>query len=214
MRGLIIGTGYSLRSQLDLIPRFDGLIFGPNNTFQDFPLDVWTAVDESWHGLYSPVSGSFDKWHWHSGVCKRYGYRQFEGVWADGLVLDEPKISYNHCSTAQLLNLAASPYFYGCDEVILVGHDFHFNAPARHYFDDLSDVSGEYPQEIRKFSQFIKPPGQDDLLAVYRRISETPNCPRIINCTPGSALPWFPMGELEDYISENNTPVRQRVGVA
>ena len=109
---------------------------------------------------------------------------------------DKSKISLNHCSGAQLLNLACNQY--GCDEVLLIGHDFHYNAPRRHYFEDLSEIPGEYPQQIRKTANFDK--GGGDLLDVYRKIADQKGLPPIINCTPDSALPWFPMGRFEDYI--------------
>jgi hypothetical protein len=218
-KGLIVGTGPSLRGQLDLIPQFDGLVFICNNSFQDIAGDVWLACDPKWHALYGQVSGDFDKWHWDKGICEKYGYRHVEGVWmvdgkayprseyttppgpAGGLWMqDKTKISLNHCSGAQLLNLSINQY--ECDEIILVGHDFHYDNPQRHYFTGLSDIDGEYPPELRKTSLFdkSKTTGLDDLIQVYKRISETQGLPRIINCTPGSALPWFEMGNFEDYL--------------
>ena len=111
---------------------------------------------------------------------------------------DKSKISLNHCSGAQLLNLACNQY--ECDEVVLIGHDFHYNGQQRHYFSNLSDTPGEYPQEIRKFSKFDKKGQGDDLLAVYKRIADQKGLPTIINCTPESALPWFEFGDFRDYI--------------
>jgi len=166
--------------------------------------------------LYSPVYGDFDKWHWDKGICDKYGYKYAEGVWiVDGKVYprdeyltppgdcgglwmaDKTRISLNHCSGAQLLNLACNQY--ECDTVLLVGHDFFYKpGKPRHYFDDLSETAGEYPKAIRKMSVFDK--GGHDLLDVYRIISEQEGLPRIINCTPDSKLPWFEMGNLEDYV--------------
>ena len=118
----------------------------------------------------------------------------------DGLYLvPENKIRLNHCSGAQLLNLAANQY--NCDEIVLVGHDFHYEACQRHYFNDLSDKKGEYPQPLRKFSKFDKQGQGNDLLNVYRHIADTPGRPRIVNCTPGSKLPWFPHEKLEKYLT-------------
>ncbi len=117
------------------------------------------------------------------------------GLWME----DKTRISLNHCSGAQLLNLACNQY--GCDVVLLVGHDFKYEeGKPRHYFTGLSDVEGEYPAELRKHSLFDKSGAGDDLLHVFKRISETPGLPTIINVTPDSALPWFPMGNLEDYV--------------
>ena len=197
-KGVILGTGPSLAEVSSLLPGFSGLVFGPNNTPDDFDLDVWLACDPKWHEVFSPVLGDFDRWHWDQKICDKYGYKYIEGVWHDGLWLeDKTKISLNHCSGAQLLNLACH---YDCDPILLVGHDFHYDGDKRHYFSGLSDVDGEYPAELRKHSLFIKNNGTDDLLAVYKRISETPGLPRIINCTPGSKLPWFEMGNFSDHL--------------
>ena len=197
-KGLIVGTGPSL--QVDLIPRFDGLVFTCNNTYQDIRTDVWLACDPAWHKFYGPVSGDFDKWHWDKGICTEYGYKYTEGVWMDGLYMGpENKISLNHCSGAQLLNLAANQY--GCDEIILIGHDFHYNADQRHYFTGLSETDGEYPQAIRKYSKFDKQGQGNDLLNVYRHIADQDGLPPIINCTPDSALPWFPTDDFKRYLT-------------
>ena len=199
MRALIVGTGPSLRDCIDLIPKFDGWVFTCNNTYQDVKTDVWLACDPNWHDLYGPVSGDFHKWHWDSDLCFRYGYRFVEGVWMDGLYMGpENKISLNHCSGAQLLNLACNQY--ECDEVVLIGHDFHYNADQRHYFTGLSETDGEYPQSIRKFSKFDKQGQGNDLLNVYRRIAKQEGLPPIYNATEGSALKWFPMRKLQDFL--------------
>jgi len=218
MRGVILGTGPSLAEVSSYIPSFPGLVFGPNNTWQDFKLNVHLSCDPQWHRMFSPVLGDFDKYHWDRGICDAYGYTYIEGVWmvdgaayprdqyrtppgpAGGLWLeDKTRISLNHCSGAQLLNLAAT--VYECDPILLVGHDFSYPPDKpRHYFSGLSDVDGEYPEPLRKHSEFIKNDGTSDLLDVYRRIAEQEGRPEIINCTPGSKLPWFPMGDFRDYL--------------
>jgi hypothetical protein len=140
MRGLIVGTGPSLRPMLPLLRRFKGLVFTCNNTFEDVRTDVWLACDPAWNQ-------------------------------------------------------------YECNEVILIGHDFHYpEGQPRHYFNDLSETPGEYPAKLRKFSLFDKQGKGDDLLAVYKRIAVQEGRPEIINCTPGSALKHFPMGNLADYL--------------
>ena len=202
MLGIVIGTGPSLSGQIDTIKELQAngaLLFGPNNTYQDFDLDVWLACDPAWHGHYGRIDlEHVDQWHWNRHICDEFGYRYVEGIWMDGLwIADKSKISLNHCSGAQLLNLACIQY--ECSAVLLVGHDFHYDGPQRHYFSDLSDVAGEYPSQLRKYSKFIKPEG-NDLLEVYRHIADQKGLPPIINCTPGSALRWFPKGELEEWL--------------
>ena len=191
MKALNVGTGPSLRDVIDLIPRFDGLVLVCNNTYQDVDCDIWLACDPKWHALYGRVVGDFWKWHWDKGICEKHGYRYVEGIWMDGLYMGpENKISLNHCSGAQLLNLAVNQY--ECDEVVLIGHDFHYQGKQRHYFDNLSDKPGEYPPELRKYSEFDKQGKGNDLLQVYRHITDQDGLPPIYNATTGSALPWFP----------------------
>ncbi|MDB4311997.1 hypothetical protein N9937_01065, partial [bacterium] len=152
------------------------------------------------HAHYGNIEGDFDHWHWDADICEKHGYRYVEGIWMDGLYMGpENKISLNHCSGAQLLNLAANQY--ACDEIILVGHDFHYNAKQRHYFTGLSETDGEYPKAIRKFSKFDKQGQGNDLLNVYRHIAEQDGLPPIINCTPDSALPWFPYDDFERFLT-------------
>jgi len=215
-KAVILGTGPSLSEVSSILPDFRGLVFGCNNTFEDFRLDCHLACDPDWHKLFSPVQGDFDKWHWDHSICALYGYQYIEGVWmVDGVAYprseyrtppgpcgglwleDKTRISLNHCSGAQLLNLAAT--VYECDPIILLGHDFHYTG-KRHYFDGLSDVAGEYPQSLRKYSEFVKPNDDDSLMWVYKRIAEQEGLPRIVNCSPGSKLPWFEMGDFRDFL--------------
>jgi len=202
MLGIGIGTGYSLLEQIGTIKRLQdrgAFLFGPNNTFNDFDLDVHLACDPAWHSHYGRIElPHTDQWHWNRDICDQFGYRYVEGIWMDGLwMADKSKISYNHCSGAQLLNLACNQY--ECATVLLVGHDFHYDGPQRHYFSELSDQLGEYPSTLRKFSKFIKPDG-NDLLGNYKCIAEQQGLPRIVNCTPGSKLPWFEFGSLEEWL--------------
>jgi hypothetical protein len=205
MRGLVVGTGPSLRGQLKLIPRFDGLVFICNNCFTDIPTaDVWLSCDPAWHQHYGQLwnPGKMDCWHWDREICDKYHYQYVDGIWMDGLYMGpENKISLGHCSGHQLLNLAANQY--GCDEIVLIGHDFHYSAKQRHYFTGLSETDGEYPKEIRKFSKFDKKGAGHDLMAVYQAIADQDGLPPIYNATPGSALKCFPMVDFEDYLSQS-----------
>jgi len=121
---VILGTGPSLEKQRDNLLRWRAenkvRLFGVNNTFNDFPLDVWIACDPKWHEHYGQVEGDFDKWHWDKGICEKYGYQHIEGRWGDGLSTDKSYIHYGHSSGYQALGLAAH---YGHKEVYLAGFD-------------------------------------------------------------------------------------------
>jgi hypothetical protein len=171
------------------VQRSSAIKFGVNNTHKDIELDVWIACDPKWHDHYGQVEGDFEKWHWDQAICDRYGYQFIEGRWGDGLSLNPEYIHYGHSSGYQALNLAV---LYGCNPIYLVGYDMHYNNEQRHYFNGLSDSPGEYPADLRKWSTF------DGLLKCYETIASQPDLPTIINCSPGSAMTCFPMGELPD----------------
>lgn len=199
---IILGTGPSLSGVADEVRQLkaDGkvMLFGINNTYQDFNLDSWIACDPKWHEHYGQINGDFDKWHWDLNVCQKYGYKYIQGIWLDGLSTDPDYLSLGHASGWQALNLAVH---YGCDPILLVGHDMRYpeNAP-RHYFN-LSDVIGEYPAGLRKYSEFLKPDGSG-LLTNYAHIADQckrGEVPAIHNCTAGSAMTCFPMGKLADF---------------
>ena len=207
--GIVIGTGPSLANDIELIRQLKAddrvILFGINNTFSDFKLDAWIACDPAWHDLYGRIGGDFDKWHWSSAICKKYDYRYIEGRWVNGVSpVGADWISLNHGSGPQALNLATS--IYCCDLVLLVGHDMTYRPGQRRHYFDISDIPGEYPQALRKWSHFEKPkreggahPDGDGILYNYKWIAEQKDLPPIINCTPGSAMTWFPIRPLADF---------------
>ena len=197
---IIIGTGPSLSGVAQEVRDSGCRLFGINNTYQDFDLDVWIACDPAWHDHYGRVEGDFHKWHWDEGICQRNGYNYIPGRWEDGLSTDPNWISYGHSSGWQALNLAVH---YGCNPILLVGFDMNYpQGLPRHYFSDLSGARGEYPEPLRKHSLFAKPDGTG-LLYDYRHIAEQcerGELPEIINCTIGSAMKWFPIRPLSEFV--------------
>ncbi len=190
--GVVLGTGPSLAEVTNL----DGLrVFGINNTYRDFELDVWTACDPQWWDVYGWETRYIeaDRWHWDEDIAQRYGAWYIEGRWCDGLSLDPSYIHYGHSSGYQALNLAVH---YGCNPILLVGYDMRYNG-QRHYFKDLSDMPGEYPVQLRKWSTF------EGLIQCYETISKQQGLPAIINCTPGSALQCFPFDELSNFCRQS-----------
>lgn len=202
--GVILGTGPSLALVADELRELKAagkvMLFGINNTYNDFDLDVHIACDPKWHDIYSPVEGDFDRVHWDLNVCEKYGYRFIQGIWLDGLSTDPDYLSLGHASGWQALQLAAVQY--RCEKVLLVGHDMRYDG-QRHYFSGLSEVAGEYPQALRKHSLFLKPDGSG-LLPNYSHIAaqaDRGEIPPVYNCTQGSAMTCFPFAEIGDYAS-------------
>lgn len=191
IKAIILGTGPSLNDQREDIFRLSRegyLIFGVNNTYQDFPLDVWIACDPKWHNIYSPVIGNFDKWHWDNEICNKYGYKYVMGVWRDGLSKNKNQIHYGHSSGYQALGLAVH---YGASEFYLCGFDMSYNG-QRHYFTGLSDKDGEYPESIRQYSRF------DGLIKQYETIPKINPDLKIFNCSKNSGLKCFPYQDIEE----------------
>lgn len=195
---VVICTGPSLLKQRDHILKLRAenkiRLYGVNNTFNDFPLDVWIACDPAWHDHYGKVKGDFEKWHWDLSICNRFGYKHIEGRWEDGLSTDPSYINYGHSSGYQALGLA---YHYGHREIYLAGFDMSYSAGPRHYFDSLSGDCGEYPEALRKFSDMDKPrvPKGEcksySLFQYYESVVEQNPC-EIYNMTFDSAFKGFP----------------------
>lgn len=190
---VVLGTGPSLADQAEKIKASGCKIFGVNNTFNDFDLDVWIACDPAWHNHYSPIVGDFDKWHWDKSICEKHGYQYIEGRWGDGpnkcsgLSLNPRYIAYGHSSGFQALGLAVH---MGCDPIYLAGYDMNYDGKERHYFSELSDKAGEYPDQLRKYSTF------DGLILCYEQIAKQTGLPKIINLTHSSGLKCFEFGTL------------------
>lgn len=198
---VILGTGPSLTKQkeriLDLKSQGKIRIFGVNKTYLDFPVDVLICCDEKFHYFYGKIEGPFDHWHWDKDICEKGGYRYIEGRWEAGLSTDPSYINYGHSSGYQALGLA---YHYGHREIYLAGYDMAYSG-SRHYFNDLSDVAGEYPEPLRKSSRMDKPetkgrpPKELGLFQYYETVAEQNPC-NIYNMTEGSALKCFPFKQL------------------
>lgn len=205
MIGVILGTGPSLSLVADELRQLkaDGkvMLFGMNNSYKDFDLDVWLACDPKWHEVNGQVTLDCDQWHWDKGICEKYGYKHIPGLWLPGLSTDPDYISFGHSSGWQCLNLAAVQY--RCEMVLLCGYDMTYReGEKRHYFTGLSNVDGEYPEPLRKWSLFDKP-DKTGLLYDYAHIADQCRrgevCP-IVNCTENSAMSCFEMGQISDFV--------------
>ncbi len=154
------------------------------NTFKDFLVDAWIACDPAWHKHYGQVRGGFRKYHWDANICRDNKYIHIPGIWADGLSDNPECIHYGHSSSYQALGIAV---LLGCGPIYLAGFDMKYEG-KRHYFSELSDKPGEYPEHLRKQSAF------DGLIKQFETIVHGD----IFNVTEGSALNHFPFVGLED----------------
>lgn len=191
MKAIILGTGPSLEKQKPEILRLKNngfKLFGVNLTYRDFPLDVLICCDPQFHNYYGKIEGDFDHWHWDKSICQRHGYKYIEGRWGDGLSVDPSYIHYGHSSAYQALNLAVH---YGAEEIYLCGYDMNYDG-FRHYFTGVSEIPGEYPEQLRKYSTF------DGLIKCYETISNQEGLPPIYNCTLDSAMTCFPFKDIKE----------------
>lgn len=173
------------------------------------PLAVLLACNPEWWDYYWPNDpalrvADFDRWTWDKPTADKYGLAHIRGEWGDSLSTNPDYIHYGHSSGAQLLGLA---YHYGVREFILCGYDLRFPGgydgtrqqpgSGRHFWE-----GGEYPKALQHWTRTdIGPEGElNGLLDWYSTIDTAALGIRVINCSPGSALDFFEVGELEDYL--------------
>jgi hypothetical protein len=205
---VVIATGPSLtRAQLNRVAALRSLgkigVVTFNNVYRDYHghVDVYTACDPQWWEHYGKhVRGSMNvprasRYHWDAAVAAEHECTHVPGKWGPGLSLDPNYIHYGHSSGYQAINLAV---LSGYTKLLLLGFDMHYpQGGKRHYFEDLSEVSGEYPAALRKNSTFT------GLMACYNTIFQQmarTKAFEIYNCTPGSAMPFFGHHDLEEML--------------
>lgn len=206
MRGLCIGTGPSLTPDVIEIVNASALPkFGCNLAFDVIPdlVALFGCNYEFWDYYWPQLQGKpYDLWTSHPQAHMRKPLKYIRGEWRDGLSTDPNLVHYGHSSGYQLINLALH---YGITEFILIGYDMRYPVGYdghrqiaggdRHFF-------GEYPKELQHWTRYgIGPAGEiGGLLACYRTINPEDYGIRIVNCSPGSALDFFEMGELREYV--------------
>jgi hypothetical protein len=206
LRAVIIGTGPSLTADaIDQIKASNLPKFGCNRVFEVF--DDLTALlgcnYEFWDHYWPDVKRlSCDLWTSHPKSNAVPPLKYIEGRWRDGLSTDPDYVHYGHSSGYQLVNLALH---YGVDEFVLIGYDLRFPkgydgqkriaGGNRHFF-------GEYPRRLQHWTRFnIGENGElNGLLDCYRTINPEDYGIRIINCSLGSALDFFEVGSLPEWL--------------
>ncbi len=207
MRGIVLGTGPSVTPEvIEQLGKTKLPIFGCNNAYQVAPIKALLSCNTEWWDYYwkdeALRNGDFEKWTWDKPTSERLGISYIRGEWGDGLSTDPDVIYYGHSSGYQLVNLA---YHYGVREMVLIGYDLRYPkgyngmkqqaGGDRHYFD-------EYPKALQHWTKFNM--GQNGeingLLECYRTIKPKDYGLNIINCSPGTALDFFELGTLSDWI--------------
>ncbi len=145
--------------------------------FQDFTGEKWTAHEPRLNNK--------------ALVAERYGFNLVAGprqVDEPGFSLNPARIHYGNSSGFQAINLAI---LFGATEIRLVGFDMRTPQPSqrRHFHED-------YPDPTMNQSTY-----EHFLPAFYLAARSLPEHIHIVNCTAGSALRCFPMGELEEAVA-------------
>lgn len=199
--GIVAGTGPSLTPYIAACNQArasrKARLFGCNNAIFHLELDAHLACNYQWWDYYADQVRDYPchKWTTRPESARNYPWvRYIQERWIPGLSTDTSFIAAHHGSGPQILNMALH---YGCKTMLLVGWDMaHRPGLKRHFFGD-----GEYPEPMRHFTKGLGPNGE--LLGLIREmetIKPEEYGVSIINCTPGSAMTCFPMGNLEDYL--------------
>lgn len=189
--GVVIGTGPSLtQEQVDLASRYR--TFGANRAFE-FGVDVLHGCNYQFWDHYWPQIRELPchKWTTRPELDGKYpGLNYIEERWIPGLSVDKSYIAAHHGTGPQLVNLA---YHYGCEAILLIGWDMRHKG-RRHYF-------GEYPDPCYHITRNLGPDGElTGLIREMETIRPEDYGIEIVNCTPGSAMTCFPMGDLRDFL--------------
>ena len=212
--GILVATGPSVKDQIkeinDIKQGGRARIITVNNSYEAFPTaDAHIACNLDWWRHYWPTSAilremACPKYTWYKNVADKYGIEYVKAIVKDGLSLDPRILHINHGSGPMGINLAVH---LGFKKLLLVGHDMKFakdyngarqktGSSDRHFF-------GEYPKKLQHFPSVqvgkSAPGVLDGLIEAYNKMPKDlkRSGMEVINCTPGSALPTFPMSTLE-----------------
>jgi hypothetical protein len=204
MRAILVGTGPSLTPEaIHLVNSSNVPKFVCNLAFKDVRPDVFYANNKEFWAIYGKdlKHCQYPKYAYCQEAME-YGAQILKGEWKPSLSQDPEVLHWGHGSGYELLGVA---YLAGVTEAILIGYDLRFpkgydgkNQVAggdRHYF-------GEYVKELQHWTRLNIGNGGElnGLLECYRTINTSDLGLRIVNCSPGSALDFFEMGRLEEYI--------------
>jgi hypothetical protein len=147
--------------------------------------DCLYACDAQWiHYWHKDVALTFggECWTQDEKAARQYEWRHIKGEHRAGL--GDEIIHFGANSGHQALNLA---YIKGAGRLLLLGYDCQVNGKA-HYF-------GDHPGAMQVVSPFKQ------MRQAFEQIKPAEYGITIINCTPGSAITNFPMGDVQDILA-------------
>ena len=205
---IVSGTGPSLTPEVIATcnqARKEGRvkIFAANRAIDVMDADVFHACNWQFYEAYYEglKDKPCDKWTTRPELEGKYeGVNYIEERWEPGLSKDPSYIHAHHGTGPQLVNIA---YLYGCTRLLLVGWDMRYlgktgpNTYARRrYLDEDPLTLNHWPRS--------GPNGEmEGLIREMNTIKPADYGIEIINCSPGSAMKCFQMGDLNEEIRNN-----------
>jgi hypothetical protein len=125
--------------------------------------------------------------------------RFIAGKWADGFSKDPECIHYGHSSGFQLPQIA---YHKGFRRLLLCGYDMAYakdydgrnqriGSTPRHYFGEYKEPELQHWPSVKvKDGVFV------ELIEQFEKVKKLNPDVEIVNCSPGSAMTCFAMGDL------------------
>ena len=198
---VLIGGGPSLTDeQCEYVQgyrqRGECYVLGINDAYRKTELDALYACDTVWwdhhhravkETLMCPLftqdetsAAKYDLWHIPGPNRNRPEASN------SGLSYDPARIHYGDNSGYQAINLV---YHLGVKNIVLLGYDLKKKGAARHWF-------GEHPDGFSNVLNY------DSFIAKFGPMSEQLQQlgVRVVNCSPDTAIPWFPQMHLSDAL--------------
>ena len=184
---VILCAGPSLTdAQLNTVRNAPCKTIGVNTSFLYFPeADVQYGGDFMfWKVYYSRIRALSPRpqmWTQDNSAAERFQINRQRGGNREGLGLNVVHMNGN--SGFQAINLA---FLWGSRRILLVGMDMREIDGMKHRHGDhekplvQAQLFGEWIHKGKKLAEDLKANGCE-----------------VVNCTPGSALPWFPMSTIE-----------------
>lgn len=164
-----------------------------NDAWRRVPFaEVLYAADAQWWDHHDGCR-DFDgeRWSTHGlpnndkrPQAERYGLSLVRGDEGEGFSLDPVRLHYGSNSGFQAINLALH-MLGGEGTILLIGFDMRVVEGRRHFF-------GNHPPAMHRETDYGTWFAEFDMAS-----QRLPATLRVINCTPGSALPSFPRQDLE-----------------
>lgn len=191
---VVAATGPSLTQEMaDLCRGYNCIAVSDAYKLMPFA-PVMYSCDVAWWKYHKGCPDfAGEKWSSHgwnandkASIAPKYGLHLVNGLHGKGFSMQQDTIHYGSNSGFQAVNLAL---LFGATRVALIGFDMQVVNGKQHFF-------GTHPAGLNRsigFQRFI----------MHFEIASRHMPPgiEIINCTPGSALTVFPVGDLKEVLN-------------